>query len=626
MAGKDLVVRSGTGSGKTLAMILPVFLLPKTSAVITVSPLRLIQDNHVAEFAKYGITSIAINCFTPEDEDLWQSIRSHSKYQHYSVSPEQCGPFMGHIPRFAKLLHDPKWTKHVKLLQIDEAHFIVTAGKAKGKEAVFRPSFSNLGERLRIHLPASTPCTAYSASLPPQIMNTVKSTLRMEPSKTITIELTTNRPNLVYAVIPMIGTVANFSNLDFLLPLSFPPNFVLSQKSMVFLDNKRKSPALAAHLNSKLPTALAARQSFRVYHSSMSKPYLEAIAASFKNPNGDVKCLIATEAASNGFDVADVDLIIQFGAPKSIIDKDQRGGRGGRDGRECLVLMIAERWAYEDLARFDPEHKPSKKEERTDAAVIAYASSRKDCRRRTLAKHNNDTTAEGQWCCDNDTDEFDLSHYLLSPILSDVQSSDSMPPVKTPRKKYRPVLNREPIVSALEEWRSAAHTRDPVARNFPPSYILDDNSIAQLARAVSGSFRIPNDISDFLGETPEWHSRYALKIVTIVRQHDLTVLPARRRRDTNSNSGTSDSDTSDDSSSSSSESDSEGDEIPTPTQEDFGTVISAASLHSSPSSSRANSPTEPPAVSSSGRPLRQSAINHRVAGIAEHMVRKKQKV
>ncbi|KAF8137895.1 P-loop containing nucleoside triphosphate hydrolase protein [Mycena galopus ATCC 62051] len=397
IAGKDLVVRSGTGSGKTLAMILPVLSLPKTSAVITVSPRRLIQDNHagVAEFAKYGITSIAINCFTPEDEDLWQSIRSHSKYQHYSVSPEQCGPFMGHIPRFAKLLHDPKWTKHIKLLQIDEAHFIVTAGTAKGKKVAFRPSFSDLGERLRIHLPASTPCTAYSASMPSHIMTTVKSALRMEPAKTVTIELTTNRPNLVYAVIPMIGSITNFSNLDFLLPLSFPPNFVLSQKSIVFFDNKRKSPALAAYLNSRLPAALAARQPFRVYHSSMSKPYLEAIAASFKDTNGDVKCLIATEAASNGFDVADVDLIIHFGAPKSMIDKDQRGGRGGRDGRECLVLMIAEPWAYNNLASTDPEHKPSKKEERTDAAVIAYASSRKDCRRRTLAKHNNDTSAEG---------------------------------------------------------------------------------------------------------------------------------------------------------------------------------------------------------------------------------------
>ncbi|KAF8187825.1 hypothetical protein K438DRAFT_1764537 [Mycena galopus ATCC 62051] len=175
---------------------------------------------------------------------------------------------------------------------------------------------------------------------------------------------------------------------------------------------------------------------------------------------------------------------------------------------------------------------------------------------------------------------------------------------------------------ALQEWRGAVHTRDLVARNFPSSYILDDNPIAQLARAVSGSFRIPNDVTDFLGETPEWHAKYALEIVTIIRQHDLTVLPAHRRRDASSSSGPSDSETSQ-SSNSSSEWDSNGDEIPTPTQEDFGTVISVASLHSSPSSSRVSSPTDPPAVSSSGRPLRQSAINYKVAGIAERLVKKK---
>jgi ATP-dependent helicase YprA (DUF1998 family) len=52
-AGKDLVVRSGTGSGKTLAMILPVLSLPKGSIVITVSPLWLIQDNHVRIFLSH---------------------------------------------------------------------------------------------------------------------------------------------------------------------------------------------------------------------------------------------------------------------------------------------------------------------------------------------------------------------------------------------------------------------------------------------------------------------------------------------------------------------------------------------------------------------------------------------
>jgi ATP-dependent helicase YprA (DUF1998 family) len=45
--GKDLVVRSGTGTGKTIAMILPLLMLSNDAVAITISPLHLIQDNHV---------------------------------------------------------------------------------------------------------------------------------------------------------------------------------------------------------------------------------------------------------------------------------------------------------------------------------------------------------------------------------------------------------------------------------------------------------------------------------------------------------------------------------------------------------------------------------------------------
>jgi superfamily II DNA helicase RecQ len=117
----------------------------------------------VIEFSKYGIPSIAINSFTPEDRDLWQAsdgeyfphsiftrtqtIKNHTKYRHYALSPEQCGTFKGHLTRFARLIHDPKWTKRIRLLQLDEAHFISTTGQAKGKEEAFRPAYSDLGER-----------------------------------------------------------------------------------------------------------------------------------------------------------------------------------------------------------------------------------------------------------------------------------------------------------------------------------------------------------------------------------------------------------------------------------------------------------------------------------------------
>ncbi|KAJ7767332.1 P-loop containing nucleoside triphosphate hydrolase protein [Mycena metata] len=612
-AGEDLLVRSGTGTGKTLAMILPVLSMAKDSVVITISPLRLIQDNHVAEFGNYGIPSIAINCYTPNDPELWKVlIKEHTIYQHYSVSPEQCGSYQGHITNFAKLLHDPKWTKRVKLLQIDEAHFIATTGQANGKDAAFRPAFSDLGERIRVHLPSTTPCTAYSASMPPRIMEILTKTLRMEPERTIKIELPTNRPNLVYAAIPMVGSIDNFRNVtSILIPSPCPPNFI-PRKGIVFLDNKKKAAKLARDLNEKLPPALAAQELFRHYHSSMSKPYLEECVRKFKE--GTVRCLIATESASNGFDIPDIELIILFGVPKSKYEEDQRGGRGGRDGRECLVLLIAEKWAYYNLAETDDGHKPCDKEKRTDRDVVVGASS-KSCRRRILAKHNNDSSAIahnfcGRWCCDNDTDDFDITTYLEGPVLNEDDTSDSGSPLqKQPRKKYRPVAQREPIEDALRTWRSSAHNRNPISKNFPISYILDDPSIVLLARERPVSLRIPSDVTNFLGETQEWHSQYALDIVSVLRRFELgrpTIITQISSSDNNSDDNSQDSDS---------------DSIPTPTDADKTNTI-APSANSSPTSSRASSPDIIPTVSSTGRPLRRSALNHKVAGIATQLSKK----
>ncbi|KAG2070577.1 hypothetical protein BDR04DRAFT_1099836 [Suillus decipiens] len=58
-----------TGSGKTLAMIFPLLLSPNKIA-ITVTPLKLLQRDHVHKFGQYGIPSITINHDTPHDQAL----------------------------------------------------------------------------------------------------------------------------------------------------------------------------------------------------------------------------------------------------------------------------------------------------------------------------------------------------------------------------------------------------------------------------------------------------------------------------------------------------------------------------------------------------------------------------
>ncbi|KAJ7498265.1 P-loop containing nucleoside triphosphate hydrolase protein [Mycena galericulata] len=613
---KDLVVRSGTGTGKTIAMILPLLMMPNDAIAITISPLRLIQDNHVSEFSKYGISSLAINCYTPATPALWKSIEKHTQFRHYSVSPEQCCPFQGHIPRFAKLLRDQKWVKKIRLLQIDEAHFIVTAGQAKGKETAFRPAFSNLGERLRVHLPSTTPCAAYSASMPKRVMDVVMKTLRMNPTNTVTVALSTNRPNLVYATIPMIGTIDNLSNLNFLAPQPFPANYVLPL-SIIFVDNKKKTSIIARNLNSRLPPELAASKPFQKFHSGMSKQYLEDTAARFRS--GEVRGLVATQCASNGFDVPNIRLVVLYGVPQSVFEEDQRGGRGGRDGFECLVLMIAESWAYNNLAEVDPNHQPDTKEQRTEKAMIAKASS-KLCRRGILAKHNDDDTAEAlfftsRMCCDNDDPLFNLSYWLPGFSLSVSDDSEEETPAKKVRKRYRPVPARESLELALNAWRDSTHAGDPVMKMFSKSYILPDASIVLLARELPTRLRIPAQITSFLEETPEWHARYALDVLTVICLYDTEL-------STESSSSDSESDKSNESE----KSELDMDDIRQPTSDDESLAISNNSASSSASSTRSSSPMLPPAprFSAAGRPLRQAAINHGVAGIA-NQISKRQK-
>jgi superfamily II DNA helicase RecQ len=134
--------------------------------------------------------------------------------------------------------------------------------------------------------------------MPQDVIDLVMKTCRMDPHNTVKLLFTTNRPNLVYATIPMIGSIDNFANLHILLPSTFTPGY-LFPKAIIFLDNKLKAASLARYMNSSLPPDLAKKEPFRHYHSGMSKPYLELVIKSFKEDNGDVRVLVATEAASN---------------------------------------------------------------------------------------------------------------------------------------------------------------------------------------------------------------------------------------------------------------------------------------------------------------------------------------
>ncbi|KIK52359.1 hypothetical protein GYMLUDRAFT_265478 [Collybiopsis luxurians FD-317 M1] len=167
-------------------MALPALLNP-SKVVISVAPLKLIQENHDREFNELGIRSILINGDTigKMTSSDWKAIENHSTYRHYALSPEQVRPGSSHTSKFFCLLHNQKWAKKIFLLNYDECHFIETAGTAHDdKTPAFCPVLAQLGDLIRLQLAPHALCAVFSASLTPHIRAVTMSSLHMTEANT----------------------------------------------------------------------------------------------------------------------------------------------------------------------------------------------------------------------------------------------------------------------------------------------------------------------------------------------------------------------------------------------------------------------------------------------------------
>jgi superfamily II DNA helicase RecQ len=214
------------------------------------------------------------------------------------VQLEQLHTFGGHLPRLAQLIHNSKLSKLVKRVHIDEAHNIYTAGMPLYGQPAFCPAWGQLGE-LRLFLSKNTPFQALSGTLPRHIIRCVEDKL-LFPSDYVQIHLTLNRPNITYATYPIIGSLSNYRNLQFLIPehrgCPFDPKRI--PKTIIFHDNLQEVTNAANFLNSLLPETMRHLRIAKHYHSVMSKEYLEQTFQDFASPDGMTRITCATSGAS----------------------------------------------------------------------------------------------------------------------------------------------------------------------------------------------------------------------------------------------------------------------------------------------------------------------------------------
>ncbi|KAF8811263.1 P-loop containing nucleoside triphosphate hydrolase protein [Phlegmacium glaucopus] len=529
LSNRDSLLDVGTNAGKTLCIVLPCLVSPDTLAVVF-SPLKHLQAVQVLTFEEYGVKAIAINEDTPNDSDLWKNIQKGA-YNMLIVQPEQLCVMHGHKPRLACLIdEDHKFTKLIRHLHIDEAHFIHTAGLGHYGLPAFRPAWGRLGE-FRIKIGRDVPTQVLSGTQPEHIKATIIKSLLFNEDTFLSIKLTSNRPNIVYATHPIVGVLSNMQNLDFLIPVPYPAGWIMP-KTVVFHDNIDLATDGAAYHERRLPEELQQKDLVAHYHGGMSKEYLTQVYEDFRKADGKCRLLHAMEGASMGLDIPDIEIVIQYGISRDVPTTSQRGGRGGRGSKDALFLIMYEPWVDQiDLseinfsADLDPDHPNAW----LGLAMIKIIQLDEVCLRLLFAVYLKDQSFEGLSISSPGQQSLSLPKLYYGD--DDEPDREEILPERKKRKagiKVCATALRQPLISRITAWRFNTYTRDDLRSVRPPSFIIDDKGIKKLARLHPSNITSPAQVTAALNETPEWDIEWLKLIHKIIRAYDEELATLRK--------------------------------------------------------------------------------------------------
>jgi len=330
--GKDVVVFAPTGAGKTLTGFLPSIMdltlgdvVPNTLHTLYISPLKaLAVDVHRNLIEPIDETGMKISVET-RTGDTPASKRQRQKTkppQMLMTTPESLALLMSYEEA-------PEYFKHVRYIIIDELHALMHTkrGDLLSLNMARLEMFSPLAQRI-----------ALSATLP---HSQIALDYIARPARGEIIELKSPvQPKIKILMgqerMPWAGHMGHYAIQEIY-------DHIKEKKTSVVFVNTR---AQSEKIFQALWNINEANLRIAIHHGSLEKELRRKVE--MQMAKGTLDCVVATSSLDLGLDWANVDLVIQIGAPKSVSRLLQRIGRSNHRLNEPseALLVPANRFEY----------------------------------------------------------------------------------------------------------------------------------------------------------------------------------------------------------------------------------------------------------------------------------------
>jgi superfamily II DNA helicase RecQ len=249
---------------------------------------------------------------------------------------------------FRELWKISSFTRRILGFVFDEGHCISQWGQ-------FRKHYLAVG-MIRYLISDPIPFYVASATLPTPLITEIRRLLHMSPENTTQLLCSNERPDIALMVRELSCPSSSFEDLAFLIPYNWQDGDETPKKFLVFFDDIKAAEQATKYFHGRLLQEYHSKIAW--FHSTMSQEYRETMVDRFRK--GEVWGLFCTDAFglvsfreflqasslkySQGMDVGDVEIVVQYKATCDLCTLWQRFGRAARaPGIQGVGILLVER-------------------------------------------------------------------------------------------------------------------------------------------------------------------------------------------------------------------------------------------------------------------------------------------